>query len=73
MVLNGAVSTAAEAGGSWQQAVMSALQSQVQAVQEDVYMQRLQDSDADLYQGEGEGVPRGEPQGAPPQCVWEWG
>ena len=51
LVLNGVVS-ANEGGGGWQGVTMQALQPQLQAVQEDVYMQRLNDSSAELLQGE---------------------
>ncbi len=50
-MLNGVVS-ANEGGGSWQGVTMQALQPQLQAVQEDVYMQRLTERSTDLLEGE---------------------
>ncbi|KAL4422940.1 hypothetical protein ABPG75_009137 [Micractinium tetrahymenae] len=49
LVLNGAVS-ANEGGGGWQGVTMQALHPQLQAVQEDVYMQRLSGRSADLLE-----------------------
>lgn len=49
LVLNGVV--AANEGGGWQGATMGAVQQQLQAVQEDVYMGRLTDGSRDLYEG----------------------
>jgi hypothetical protein len=51
LVFNGVVSTADSASGGWQGATMNALQTQMQAVQEDVYMQRLKGSAPDMYEG----------------------
>lgn len=74
LVCNGVVSTNDGSGG-WQGVTMGAVQGQMQAVQEDVYMGRLGGGTADLYEGGwvGCGV-RGEGRGlVPPHaCMCRW-
>ena len=51
LVFNGVVSTN-DGGSGWHGVTMGAVQSQLQQVQEDVYMQRLTDAAVDIYEGE---------------------
>ncbi|EFN52002.1 hypothetical protein CHLNCDRAFT_59065 [Chlorella variabilis] len=51
LVFNGVVSTN-DGGSGWHGVTMGAVQSQLQQVQEDVYMQRLTDAAVDIYEEE---------------------
>ena len=49
LVFNGVVTS--NDGGGWQSAAVSAMQMQLQVVQEDIYMGRLTDGVKDLHEG----------------------